>query len=232
MQKTILFITVSLLFCPSVLYADEIYLNNGDKVTGDIVEETYSHIIIETQAMGEVSVAKDFVDRTVTDGQLALEAEQKKQEATRWKGTVSLGYSDTGGNTDKSQGSFDVNASRKTDSDEWTAKYSASIASSNNKTDARKFYGMGRYAYSFSEEMKWYHFYKLEGSQDRFANVDARVTPSSGLGYWFSDEEDYKAMAELALGFEHTSYVDGSSDDDEVILIPRGYLGRKCLLVT
>jgi len=68
---------------------------------------------------------------------------------------------------------------------------------------------MGRYAYSFSEEMKWYHFYKIEGSQDRFANVDSRITPSSGLGYWFSDEDDYKAMVESALGYEHTSYVDG-----------------------
>ncbi len=57
-------------------------------------------------------------------------------------------------------------------------------------------------------------------------NVDSRITPSSGLGYWFSDEDDYKAMVELALGYEHTSYVDGASDDDEMILIPRGYLEK------
>ena len=77
------------------------------------------------------------------------------QEERKWKGTVSLGYSDIGGNSDKSQGTIDVNASRKTGHDEWTAKYSAYTSMSDNKTDARKFYAMGRYAYSFSEEMKW-----------------------------------------------------------------------------
>ncbi len=43
---------ILLLFCSSYLNADEIYLSNSDKITGDIIEETSSNIIIETQAMG------------------------------------------------------------------------------------------------------------------------------------------------------------------------------------
>ncbi len=50
MRKVIAFIF--LLFCSSHLNAAEIYLNNGDKITGDIIEEISTNIIIETQAMG------------------------------------------------------------------------------------------------------------------------------------------------------------------------------------
>jgi len=48
MRKVIAFF---LLFCSSHLNADEIYLSNSDKITGDIIEETSANIIIETQAM-------------------------------------------------------------------------------------------------------------------------------------------------------------------------------------
>ena len=66
--------------------------------------------------------------------------------------------------------------------------------------DTQNWYGMLRYAFSFWER-RWYNFYRLEADHDRFANIDYRIVPSCGIGYWFSDKEDYKAMAELAAQY-------------------------------
>ena len=92
--------------------------------------------------------------------------------------------------------------------------------------DAQRWNLMSRYAFSFGE-MKWYNFYKAEANHDRFANIDYRIIPSSGVGYWFSDAEDFKAMAELGLGLEYTNYRDATKDETEAVLIPRGFLQKR-----
>lgn len=86
--------------------------------------------------------------------------------------------------------SSELMINRKTDSDEWTGQLKAYFSTSNDEIDAKKFYGMGRYAFSYGSNLKWYNFYKFEADQDRFANIDYRLIPSTGVGYWFSDLED------------------------------------------
>ena len=95
--------------------------------------------------------------------------------------------------------------------------------------DYQKWYGMSRYAFSFGGNKNWYNFYKLEFDHDRFANIDYRAIPSAGVGYWFSDTDDWKAMVECGLGLEHTKFRDDTKDSNDAILIPRGFLQRKIL---
>lgn len=151
------------------------------------------------------------------------------QEATEWQRKISIGYSDAGGNTEKSSGSVDLMINRKSPDDELTIKANGYIGRTDKKTDAKKFYGMGRYANSFGESKKWYRFGKVEGSQDKFANIDYRITPSYGLGYWFADQDDFKAKAEMAVGYEFTSYSDTTDDEGEAVLVPSGYLEKKLI---
>jgi len=80
---------------------------------------------------------------------------------------------------------------------------------------------MIRYAFSFGASKKWYNFYKTEAEHDRFANIKYRITPSTGLGYWFSDTDDWKLLTEAGIGYEYTEYRDDTDSDGEVILIPR-----------
>ena len=65
--------------------------------------------------------------------------------------------------------------------------------------NAQRYDGMARYAFSFGKHLAWYNFYAFEAMHDRFANIDWRLTPSTGLGYWFADEAAWKATVELAL---------------------------------
>ena len=201
-------------------YAEEIYLKNGDRISGQIVNESDKALLIKTEAMGEVSVDKGF---------LAVEKVEEKTstaEEKLWSGEFSLGYNRSGGNTQSSQMANSLYANRKTDHDEFTVKGNNHYSSSSKKMDAQSWRGMLRYAFSFGEK-EWYNFYKLEGDHDKFAAVDYRLLSSVGVGYWFSDTEDWKAMLEAGLGLEHTSYNDGTDDNNEAVLVPRAFFEKK-----
>jgi len=205
--------------------AEEIRLKNGDRISGKIIEETDRKVVIETQAMGQVSIEKDFIEYE----EIKQVNEAQGENMPQWQRKASFGYSQTSGNTEASQGSLEVSVNRKTGADEWSGLLKAYLSTSNEKMDAKKFYGMGRYAYSYGNDLKWYNFYKIEADQDRFANIDYRMIPSTGIGYWFSDQEDWKLMTEGAIGFQHTNYRDATESDNEAVIIPRGFLEIKLI---
>jgi len=220
-----IFFTFFIFISIGSIYADEIYLKNGDRISGKIIEETETTMIIETQAMGKISIDTDFVRKEKN-----AEAEiVQKESDVQWQRKIAVGYSQTSGNTQASQGSSELSVNRKTKKDEWTGVLRVLISTSNEKMDAKKFYGMGRYAFSYGGDLKWYNFYKFESEQNHFSNINYRLVPSAGIGYWFSDDKDWTLMAESAIGFEHTNYRDGTKSDNGAILIPRGFLEKKLL---
>lgn len=144
----------------------------------------------------------------------------------QWERKISIGYSQAGGNTERNSSTSALNINRKTERNETTAKYTSYYASSRKKTYAKKFYSMLRYAYNFGAWLKWYNFYKIEADQNRFANIEARFVPSSGIGYWFFDKPPLKAMLEGAVGHQYTNYHDPTKSKGEAILVPRGFLEK------
>jgi len=221
---TILFFIFSLNL---IAYADEVYLENGDKITGEIVEVTEETISIKSEAIGTVSIKKEFIERI--EGVVEKESVELADEAEEdviWNRNVSLGYNKTSGNTDTSRLSLDIAVNRnKKHVNEITLKGSTYYSSSNKNMDAQKWYGSGRYAFSFGGNKRWYNFYKMEADHDRFADVDYRLIPSSGIGYWFYDLPELKAMVEVAIGYERTNYKN-TDDSEEAVLIPRAFFEK------
>ncbi|MDP8229868.1 MAG: DUF481 domain-containing protein [Candidatus Gorgyraea atricola] len=153
-------------------------------------------------------------------------AEEAAPEAT-WKRNVSVGYNKSSGNTDSSELNASLFVSRnRVHVDEITLKGDIYYSSSDKKMDAQKWNGSGRYAFSFGQKKKWYHFYKLEADHDRFANIDYRLLPNTGLGYWFHDTDSMKLMMEAAGGYEHTEYRDATEETKETVFISRGFLEK------
>ncbi|MFC1632381.1 YdiY family protein, partial [Candidatus Omnitrophota bacterium] len=139
-----------------------------------------------------------------------------------WQRKVSLGYNKSSGNTKASQLFMNLLANRKIEQlNEFTLEANAFYSSSNEQMDAQKWYAMARYAFSFGQEKKWYNFYKFEASHDRFANLDYRLIPAAGVGYWFYDLADLKLLAEVGFGLEHAVYRSPADDSDEAIVVPR-----------
>ncbi|MDP3920323.1 MAG: DUF481 domain-containing protein [Candidatus Omnitrophota bacterium] len=196
---------------PPVLYAGEVFLNNGDRITGELIHLNERDYIVKTQGVGIVQIARDTVK------------EIKGAE-------IEAGYSQTSGNTKTRDISGRIFVNRKVEKkNEITAEAKSIYAGRDRKMITQKHYAMARYAYSFGESKKWYNFYKTEGAHDRFANIDYRVIPSTGLGYWFSDADSFKALTEVGVGFAHTKFRDDTEDKDELVLVPRLYLEKRLI---
>ncbi|MDD3374155.1 MAG: DUF481 domain-containing protein [Candidatus Omnitrophica bacterium] len=210
----------------AIVSADEVYLKNGDRLTGVVTVNDESEIQVESEAMGTILIKKEFVKNIVSSDALAEkkdESVEEKKEEVAWKRDLSAGYNLSSGNTEKSQFAAALSLSRKTGRDEWSLKAASFYSSADKKMDSQKWDGSLRYAFSFGESLRAYNFYRFDVDHDRFANIDYRLTPFAGLGYWFFDEEAIKWKGELGVGFEHTSFRDDQKDKDEAILIPRFY---------
>ncbi len=200
--------------------AEELLFKNGDRITAEIISETEETITVDSVLFGSVTINKNLL---VQDEPEAPGAEEESD----WTRKVTLGYSQSGGNTEKSQFSGDVAVEKITGDKEYSGKYSAYVSSSDNAQDAREFKAVVRYANKFGSRKQWYNFYKVEGDQDRFSNIDYRITPSVGYGYWFYNRDDLKLKAETAVGFEYTNYADNSDSDGEVVIVPQAYFEKE-----
>lgn len=217
-----------------------VHLGNGDRVSGRMISEEEGHLVLISEFLGEIRIDRSTVERVEPAGELDIAgreaermeaageatAEPERKEPRPWEADVSIGYAMSEGNTVSSASSADLYANRRTDDDELTFKGSGSYASTDRTVDTQRLYGMVRYAFSFWER-KWYNFYKFEADHDMSANIRYRLLPSTGIGYWFSDRPDFKAMAEIGLGYENTYFRNGTSSKHEAVLVPRAYLERR-----
>jgi putative salt-induced outer membrane protein YdiY len=224
--RLILILFLSFIYHP-IASAEEIYLKNKDRVTGEIIEESDESVSINTEAMGVISVKKDMIERIVRAKAEEIPQEKEVLKEAAWEGSISAGYNVTRGNTEGDQlsASFSLRKNRMY-IDEIIFKGDAFYSAANKETDAQKLHGLARYAFSFGENKKWYNFYKVEADHDRFANIDYRLIPAAGVGYWFFDLPETKMMAEIAIGLEHTDYRDEREFNNEAVLIPRAFLER------
>jgi putative salt-induced outer membrane protein len=150
----------------------------------------------------------------------------KASAIAEWKGDISLGYSRSDGNTENSELSIEGSAIKEMVGSVFSLKGNIYYSSTNNKMDAQNWSGLTRYAFDLDEEALWFGTYQLEVNHDRFADVDYRIIPSVGIGYWLSQTEDLKSFLEASLGYEFTEYRSNTPDGKETILILHGFADK------
>ncbi len=214
-------IAVILLFVIGQASAHQVVLKNGDALTGVIVSDTPTSIVLEHDVLGTVTINRAFVESSAYHGVDSREEGASVVPPPLWARSLSLGYGHTGGNTVKSRGMAGLAGSRVTDRDEWNLKGSIHYASSDQKMDSQKSYGMARHAFSFDEHKRWYNFYKSEADHDRFGNIDYRLVPAAGLGYWAVNRETHRFNLECALGYEYTRYREAQDSSRYTVVTPR-----------
>jgi putative salt-induced outer membrane protein YdiY len=223
---TLSFFLVLSLLSLSPSYAAEVYLKNGDKITGDIVKQDDKKMSIKTDAMGLITLKKDFITRIegVADEPKKEVKEVAKKKEIIWTREASAGFNATRGNTKTNQllASFLINRS-KVRANDITLKGNAYYSEVDDESDAQKWYSMGRYAFSFGSTKHWYNFYRLEYDHDRFAEINYRLIPGTGVGYWFFDDPKLKLLAELGMGWEHTNYREEKDSTNDIIWLPRAF---------
>lgn len=234
---------LSFFFASGGVRAEEVYLRNGDKVSGDLVRADDQVHIVKTEAMGEVTIRNSAIDRIVAGAKdmplppqasnTGLPPASHPARAKRfrlWDGEVSGGFDRRNGNTHTMEVNGQVKIHRKLDlpdrKNEFNLEGNTHYAEQAREMNAQKHHGMARYAFSFGPGLRWYDFYRFEADHDRFANIDYRLTPSTGIGYWLAERTRFKTFAELGIGVEHTNYHDRKASETEGILIPRIYVEK------
>ena len=149
------------------------------------------------------------------------------EEAKPWEKEISLGYNQSSGNTDNSQLTVSGAVKRAWENSEFSSTADVYYSETDNKMDSQKWISATRYAFDFGEDKVWFNSYQLTVDHDRFADIDYRILPAAGLGYWFSKDDDFKLMSEASLGYQITEYRSGKADEEEAVFIARGYLEKK-----
>lgn len=222
-------IAVAIVFIvlPMNLKAAEIYLYNGDKISGVVHAESVDSLLLDTEAMGTITIKKKHISR-IEDEQAGVQVSQPKEvPAFPWEREVSLGYFKSTGNTRRSDSTAMISFHKKTLDNEILLKVDGYYADSDRSMEARKWFLLTRYAFSFGSENRYYNFYRFEADHDRFASIRYRLTPSIGVGYWFSDEPEWKLMFEVGVGVEHTEFYDGTKNNTEGVMIPRVFFEKE-----
>ncbi|MDP8234566.1 MAG: DUF481 domain-containing protein [Candidatus Saelkia tenebricola] len=219
-----------ILFLNSNLFCDEVYLKNGDRLTGEIIRKDANALTLDSETIGKIDIERKHIERVVSSVITEKEKPLLVDKKIVWERNFSLGYNLSRGNTDSSQlsSSFFINRKRE-HIDEYTLRSDLYYSSSNKEMDGQKWSNLFRYAYSFGSEKRWYSFYKLEANHDRFANIDYRLIPAFGAGYWLYDEPKFKITTEVAFGFEYSNYRDQTDSSSNAILIPRIFLEKEFL---
>ena len=236
--KLLFFILTLSAFACMPVFADEVLLKNNDRITGVIKEESAVDVVLESEALGTIRIKKDSIASIVkSDGDPVAEQEINlttikekviSPEKVVWKKDVALGYSTARGNTENEELALKALLTRKRKYvDEITFKGTVDYASANKKMDAQKWYGLGRYAFNIGSSKKWYIFCKFEGDHDKFADIDYRLVPAGGVGYWLYDTDIWKFLLECGLGYEYTVYNNETATRKQIILEPRIFLDRK-----
>lgn len=209
-----------------ILPAAEIHLTNGDKISGEIVTQNADKLLVRGEAYGEISVNRKFV-KEIKDAIAPKPVTPRPPEPKIWDGNLSAGIDRQSGNVRSTEANAGFLIHRKREKvDEFHLKGESFYSAVNKKMNAQRYSGMIRYAFSFGKKKKWYNFYKTEADHDRFANIEYRLVPSTGLGYWFSDTPGWKAMTEAGIGFSSTKFRDQSKRRQEMVLIPRVFLEK------
>lgn len=135
---------------------------------------------------------------------------------------VTLGGQLASGNTNSNSlhGDFYLNRNNKW-TDELTLFGSIDQAATDYVQNMYKWNLTTRYAKSYQKSC--YGFFRLELDHDRFKNISLRVTPTAGIGNWWSDGKDVKILTEAALGWQRETLL-GNTISDTVLLQLRGYL--------
>jgi len=189
------FIIFSFMLSESV-HAKVIQMRDGRMISGEVVNETDEHIFLESQKYGAVMIEKALLKR---ESKHEKKMKVAKTEVDQWQKKLSVGLGRTSGNTKHSEVSAEGLINYNSGHDETTLKWRGYYSTEDEKLTGKKYYGMTRYAYSFGKKSKWYHFFKLEGDQDRFANIHYRVIPSTGVGLWLCETKKLKAMLEVSV---------------------------------
>lgn len=216
------------------VFADEIILKNGDRLSGTIVESSDKEMLFKSDILGELKIGmeniKTFTRDTQADAAQQPPAAQPVPEPEKnavdtepkWTGDFTANFAAQRGNNNQDAINLRLTAKRETDIDkiQTEARYrfeqqeNTSTGESETTDDNLRF--AGKYSRDFNE--RWYWFGKGSYEKDRIADLDRRIILGLGSGYRWIKSEKFNFATELGLASIHEKYTDQQGTSDEITL--------------
>ncbi len=242
----------------SPLHADQILLNNGDRLTGTVVRKEGDHLVLRTAYAGELKIAWSRVAEVRTDDPMSIilsdqttvqtrligaapaarvEAAEREEAAeppqskpventdtalevdriayinagpgidllgVRWKGRVNVGASGNRGNNDIDNLHIDGEAVARLQRERYTLNAVLDRGKDRNVVTQQNSRLGGKY--DLFIDRTWYGYGLLTIEEDRFRDIDRRITLGAGLGHQVIEDERTNLSVEGGLNHVRTDF--------------------------
>ncbi len=199
-----------LTFC-TIGFAEEIKLKNGDRLTGNIIEESGDEIVIETEYAGKLKIARKHIEKINKPADLpktsdveaarsipaavpkVATAEKTRSAngvvrrlmaaASGWDGNANIGFSYTSGNSNNVTMTTGLRATKSRPNDGFTI-YVRSLWNSNHAVSAttqNAFWGGFRYDRTIDK--RFFGFVSYDFERDKPKKLKFRSVAGGGLGH-------------------------------------------------
>ena len=223
------FFAASLMLASVAAQADKVRLENGDVVTGEIVEATEAGLVLEHAVLGRLQIAADQIDARV-DGDAALPAPPAPLAPVRpgiagtsllrgWTKQAQLGFTGASGNSENQDLLAGLRGSFVDESKRWNFDSAYFRSSSNGAETKNQAYATLIRDFLFAGE-KYFAFASTRYDYDQFQSWDHRLNVAGGAGYSFLDGEKFDLRGRAGFGATKTF---GAPGDDE--WVPEAVLG-------
>lgn len=229
---------VMLLLLSPFVMADVVVLSTGERLIGDVVEQSDGMVTLDHPVLGRIELSPDAVNQVIlTDEATPREeqespAEEDREEETpeeetpapevveepSWASRIELGFGVSEGNTESKNLNLNFRTERDTKLETTTFDAAYYFAEDDGDTSENK--ATAGVNQDWKEpDTPWLYFARARYDYDEFNSWQSRVTAGVGVGYRFVDEDDFKLTGRAGLG----AAKEFQSDRDDVRL--EGILG-------
>ncbi|MEL0082910.1 MAG: DUF481 domain-containing protein [Gammaproteobacteria bacterium] len=198
--------------------AAQIVLSNGDRLTGQIVEQSVTTVTLDHPQLGRLVIDRN----NIAPGERLVKAETVEPAVLpptqALKRRIEAGLNGSNGNSRDRDFRLGYQARNESDLRRLLLKTAYQKSSSDGETDENDFYVELTHDWLLPQS-PWFRFAQGRYDWDDFEDWDSRLNLSGGVGYGFYDRADFTLNGRLGAGFNQT----WGGDDDQ--LEPEGIVG-------
>jgi putative salt-induced outer membrane protein YdiY len=127
-----------------------------------------------------------------------------------WHGSVTVGASDQGGNTDRASASVAAEARRRTARDRFGLRFLYNYAEEEGLMTARNVFAAAKYDWFFSKQV--YGYLGEELLSDSFRNLQLRSVTGAGIGWQAFEREDLAVSVETGVAHVNEDFREGPDE--------------------
>jgi hypothetical protein len=178
MRRSLLF--PLLLLAPLAAFADTIELQNGDKLSGDLVERSAERVVLDHPVLGRVEIPVEQIKPPEAPNRGLFGS----SFLAGWTRTFALGVSGAQGNSKNNNVLASLDLDYEDEDKRWSFDSAYRFGADDGETTDHNAYALLHRDWLLRES-RWFFFANTRFDYDRFKTWTYRANGSGGIGYQF-----------------------------------------------